>query len=498
MLTVHVRINDTTTGKPTPVRIRFESSDGTAPVPFGRLREFALKAGEDVGGHLLLGSERSFPIDGACEVRLPAGVTRIVAEKGLEYSPLRREVTLGPGQISLRLALERWINLRVEGWYSGDTRATELSPHAALLEGAAEDLAVVNLLALERPPQGERPSALPNLLAFSGMQPCIQTPGCLVAVNTLNTHPSLGTITLLNCHRPVYPLRFGGPDGLDNWSVMYWCEQCHRKRGLVIWPDLPRLTDDHLQGEALAALILGQVDAFEVSRFPDPEPEVLGLWYRLLDSGQRLPLVGGSGKNSNTLPLGRVRTYARLQPVEEFSYDAWIEAVRAGRTFVTNGPLLFMTVDEKIPGAILSAPPEGRTVRVRMEAHSVVPFEQLELLVNSRVLASKTASGNRQTAVLETEVPLRESAWLAARCWSQEQLLGGDGQCVYAHTSPVYVSVEGRPLRPDAETITPLDNVLKRTLDWVLKMARCDTEQQRQQLAGVLKTAQHELQRRIQ
>lgn len=497
MLTVHVRINDSAAGKPTPVRVRFEAPDQSAPAPFGRLPHFATEPGQDVGGHLLLGSERFFFIDGTCEIRLPAGVVRILAEKGPEYAPLRREVTLGPGQISLRLAIERWIDLRAQGWYSGDTRATELAPHAALLEGSAEDLAVVNLLALDRPPQGDRPPALPNLLAFSGTQPSLQLPGCVVAVNTLNHHPVLGTMALLNCHRPVYPLRFGAPDDRDDWSVMDWCEQCHRKRGLVVWPDLPRLTSEQPQGEALAALILGQVDAFEVSRFADPEPEVLGLWYQLLDCGLRLPLVGGSGKNSNALPLGRVRTYARLQPDEELSYGAWIEAVRAGRTFVTNGPLLFLTVDEQIPGAVLSAPSEGRTVRVRMEAHSVVPFEQLELLVNSRVQASKTASGNRLSAVMETEVPLKESAWLAARCWSSEQLLGGDGQCVYAQTSPVYVAVEGKPLRLCAETRAPLDQVLERTQEWVRNKSRCETEQQRDQLAGVLQTARQKLQRRM-
>jgi len=48
---------------------------------------------------------------------------------------------LGPGQISMRLAIERWVDLRAERWFSGDTRATLISPHATLLEAAAEDVA---------------------------------------------------------------------------------------------------------------------------------------------------------------------------------------------------------------------------------------------------------------------------------------------------------------------------------------------------------------------
>src|SRR5690349_11319479 len=126
MLTVHVRINDAATGKPTPARVRFLDPAGTTHAPFGRLAEFATGPGVDVGGNVQIGPARFAYIDGACEVRLPAG--KVVAEvhKGVEYGPQRREVTLGPGKISLRLAVERWADLRPEGWYAGDTRAHEL------------------------------------------------------------------------------------------------------------------------------------------------------------------------------------------------------------------------------------------------------------------------------------------------------------------------------------------------------------------------------------
>ena len=141
MHTVHLRVNEAATGKPTPARVRILDAAGAYRAPFGRPAEFATGPGEDVGGNLRLGAERFAYIDGACEVRLPPGPVTVEVRKGPEYSPLRRVVTLGPGQISLRLDIERWADLRPEGWYAGDTRATELPPHAALLEGAAEGLA---------------------------------------------------------------------------------------------------------------------------------------------------------------------------------------------------------------------------------------------------------------------------------------------------------------------------------------------------------------------
>lgn len=479
MLTVHVRINDAATGKPTPVRLRIVDSGGVVQMPFGRLTEFAVGRGEDVGGQVQLGGDSFAYIDGSCEVRLPPGRIRVEAYKGPEYLPLSRDVVLGPGKISLRLAIERWINPHLEGWYSGDGRVHELSPHAAQLEGAAEGLDVVNLLARQRPSGGGRPAAYGNLLAFSGMLPALEGSPC-VAVNTCNTHPILGTVALLNCHRVVYPLRFGAPDGVDDWSIADWCDQCHRKKGLVVWPDEARLTMEHPQGEALAALLLGKIDAFEICHLDDPQMRSLTDWYRLLACGRRLPLVGASGKDRNSRAVGAVRTYARLEPNQELSYGAWIEAVRAGRTFATSGPLLSLTVDGHGPGAVLSAPSEGKNVRIRAEAQSATTFDRLEVLHNGTVLAAAAAN-------LDLEPPIAQSGWLAARCWS------GAGSSIVAHTSPVYIQVEGRPLRPDAETVAPLLSILDRTRDWIEREAHAATEAWREHLTEIIAAARRQL-----
>jgi hypothetical protein len=489
MLTVHVRVSDAATGQPTPVRIRLVDAAGVCRVPFGRLTEFAIGPGEDVGGQVRLGDDVFAYIDGICEVRLPSGPVRVEVHKGPEYLPLQREVVLGPGKISLRLAIERWIDPRSEGWYSGDCRAYELSPHAARLEGAAEGLDVVNLLARERPPHGERRAAFINLLAFSGTRPALDG-SPQVVVNTCNTHPVLGTVALLNSHRPVYPLRFGAPDGLDDWSISDWCDQCHRKKGLVVWPDEARLTPEHPQGEALAALLLGKIDAFEICHLDGPQSRALDDWYRLLACGQRLPLVGASGKDRNTVALGAVRTYARLEPDQEFSYGAWIEAVRAGRTFVTDGPLLSLTVDGHGIGSVLALP-GGKTLRVCAEARSATPFGRLQLLRNGEIIAEREPDGDRRTARIEADVPINSSGWLAARC------RGGESDSrIRAHTSPVYLAVEGRPLRPNADTIAPLLAVLDAMLAWAQRDARCGSEHQREQLMEIFQAARQELLRR--
>jgi hypothetical protein len=501
MQTVHVRINDEATGQPTPCRIRFANAAGQSFAPFGRLTEFPTGRNQEVGGNVRIGTKSFAYIDGTCEVQLPVGSLFLEIHKGLEFTPQCLEVCLVAGKMALRLALSRWTNRQVERWYSGDMRCHYLSPHAALLEAAGEDLRVVNLLALEEETEasyGGKARSISNLLAFSGQRPCLEMPGHMVVVNTLNHHPVLGSLALLNCHRPVYPLRFGGAQGQDNWTTADWCDQCHRKRGLVVWARTHPEAADFAYGEPLADLILGKVDAYEMDFFEDSPFDGLADWYKLLNCGFRVPLVGASGKENNGLVLGAMRTYARLQAREDFTYKNWIEAIRGGRTIVTNGPLLSFSVNDQESGSTVSLPETAQSVKVQVTASSVVPFDFLEVVANGEVVAACPATNEGKLAVLETDVSVAASAWLAARCRGQHVLLGRPADPrVFAHTSPVYIQKEDRPLVLDSSALASLSKELERMRVWATREARCETMQQRERLAGILEKAAEKLCKRM-
>jgi hypothetical protein len=503
---VHVRVIDADTGKPTPCRVRFTDAEGKYYAPYGRL---TAPAGIDVaGGNLtwpILGAGGPLKvaqfayIDGGCEIALPPGPVAVTICKGPEYLPVEQEIQLTAGKLAMRFLLHRWSNLRQSNWYSGDARAHFLSPPAALLEGAAEDLAVINVLA--RVTQVEehhtidgsvtlRPSYA-NLLDFSGQRPALERDGHMVVVNALNSHDHLGSLGLLNCHRVVYPLRFGvDPDEYDDWTLADWCDQCHRKHGLVVC----------VKGgfEALADLILGKVDAIEIIGFDwtHPPHTWLSTWYDLLNCGFRVPSVGSSGKDSSQLPLGSTRSYARLQPDRPFNYANWIEAVRAGRTFVTNGPLLQLKVNGQDPGATLDLA-DQEAVQIQVEARSLVPFEHLEIIVNGGLAAETSAGGNPCEARIDSAVQIPPGGWIAARCWGKTWVPGSyAGQYACAHTSAIYVRKSGRPAPANAEALQRLLGNLMEGLSWVDRVGRYENDAQRLRLRKVFEDAIQVLQKR--
>jgi len=475
--TVHIRVNDAATGQPTPVRLRVTDNAGTYYAPFGHAAEFPVGRAEAVGGDIMIGGQRWTYIDGTCEIAVPPGELTVAIRKGPEYRPLLESVNLPAGKLALRFAIEREADARQAGWFAGDTRAHDMSPHAAFLEAAAEDLAVVHLLARETAllaGDGQSYLTYPNLAAFSGQKACLDRDGTAVCVGTLNTHRVLGKLALLHTHRAVYPLAFGGADASDDWSLADWCGQCHRKHGLAIWADPFEPKIGHV-GEALADVILGEIDALELDL--NSSHRVRG-WYHLLNVGIRVPVVGASGKGSNRTPLGAPRTYARLGTGEPFRHADWIEAVRGGRTLVTIGPFASLDVDGVGPGEVLRRGRDDSHVTVRFQTPGIGSDERVELLANGTVIPAAGAEP-------EITFDFRCGGWVAARV-----LRGGR---LIAHTSPVYLEVEGVDPPVDPAAIQFLDGHLRRTREWIVSEGRFTLPKSRDRLLGIIDRAREKL-----
>jgi hypothetical protein len=497
MQQVHLRINDAATGKPTPVRLRITDAEGRYYAPYGRLTEFATGVNQDVGGNVQLGAKKWAYIDGACEILLPPGKLHVEIAKGPEYKPIDEEVTLLAGKMSMRFTIERWCDMRSQGWYSGDTRVHFLTPDAALLEGQAEDLAVVNLLALEtqvRDITGLERRAIPNVVSFSGQTFARQTPLCGVAVNTLNAHPFLGTLALHHCHRIVFPLAFGDDDDATEWTLDAWCDQCHRKGGLVVWH---RWANDERFGEAFANLIRGKIDALGIDNFSDKGQDLRDCREFWWSAGIDVPLVAGSGKLSPYHQIGDMRTYAYLPTDAAPTYSAWIEAVRAGRTFISNHPLLVMTIDGQPIGRQHLSRPRGAKLALRVEAMSWRPFDDLIVCSwpdqNRDVAVACPAKGPPYRAMVEMDYVVTESSYLAADV-SGGIPFKGEGE-VFAHTSAQRIDCEDAPFQPNRHAVASCDAELRRLLTSSF-LTKCSPAQ-RERLCGIFEEARTVLAKKL-
>jgi len=486
---VSLRVTDEATGRPTPCRLHIRDEAGRHYPPLGRLAEFPCRRNEDVGAGLRQ-SQRSYAvIDGACEVPLPAGVPLTVEiSKGLFHKPLSQVVTLKPGQLALRFTLEPWEH--GAGFTQADSRCHFLTPHGAKLESAAEGLDMVNLLAVAQDVpsiDGVLYRSLSNLTAFSGQAEAFGTERGGVFVNTLNTHPVLGRMALLNGHRVVHPLTFGTLGETDDWSLGDWCGQCHRKKGLVVWADAYRPEAGLPGGEALVQAILGRVDAFEIDGLPRKAP-ILPAWYQLLNAGVQLALIGGSGKDSNTSPLGSVRTLTPKIGGEVPAYGEWVEHVRRGETQVTNGPVIRWTINGQPAPPALSLPEPGR-VTVQAEVKSPFPFGHLELVANGAVFASAAASVEDRSAVLEAEVTVSSGVWLAVRCRSGAASAVYPQTPVFAHTSATSVTVSEVPRRRDPAAAQALAKQIGAIREWAETTGRYADPKFRTQLLADIAAA---------
>lgn len=448
---VHVTVLDDETGRPVPCRVHFRSPAGVPYQPHGHHDHVNAGLGTwhiDIGGDLRLGQVTYAYIDGTCQGWLPRGDVLVDVARGFEYEPLRERVRIEPGQRELVLRLRRWTSMNDDGWFSGDSHVHFLSAQGSMLEQQGEDLNVVNLL------QSQWGSLFTNTEDFTG-RPVASDDGRFITwVSQENRQPFFGHMLLWGLREPVMPWCTDGPPEADlaAWqetTLSDWADRCHEQDGTVVIPHFPLPN-----GEPATLIATGRADAVEmIVQWPAFHEE----YYGYLNAGYRLPLVGGTDKMSSEVPVGLYRTYAKVDD-EGFSYDAWCRAVRAGRTFITGGPMLRFTVDGHEAGEVIRLL-GGGTVTVEATAESIFPVGALELVRNGEVIAaSEEASGGRRLT-LSADVRINEDSWLAVRSggpryWDGPMHRGPWERRIFAHTSPIYVACgDGDWSRVDAARI---------------------------------------------
>jgi hypothetical protein len=449
-------------------RIRFQSEDGIPIAPYGHHAHINSDGGTwnlDIGGDVRLGAYTYSFIDGECEGWLPVGPVIVEVSRGFEYRSLRERVVIAPGQRRLDLVLDRVFDARERGYLSGDTHVHFVSTQGAELEARAEDVQVANLLLTQ---WGH---LFTSTEEFVGRPQYSEDRDAVVFAGQENRTNMLGHINLLGLRRPIMPWCTGGSEeaelggGLAT-TLSHWADECRAQGGTVVLAHFPVP-----YGETAALLATGRLDAVETIAYDEYN---ITEYYRYLNAGYRIPLAAGTDKMTSEVPIGLMRTYAGTAGTgADVDYWAWCDGIKRGDTMVSSGPMLWLTVDGRRPGATLL---DARRVAVSVELETLFPVEAIEIIRSGEVIRREAVPAGAHTFRVDLDVDVAGSDWVAARCVG-----AGEGflrhtdtwsRPVFAHTSPVYASSTDRYERFDAEVTHMMLSIVEGARRYVVDHAR--------------------------
>lgn len=459
-------------GRPISARLSVFEPTGRSWAPDGAWRH---------GDELFVRNPRQFEYnyfhaDSTVELALPPGVYTVEAWKGPEYTVGRAQVTVAPGQVERQtVALDRLLDLPRFGWWGGDLHVHmnygghyRNTPARLRAQAEAEGLHVVENLIVNKEQR------IPDIAYWQPGPDPVSTDRFLL-MHAEEFHTSFwGHTALLGLSEYFVLPNYAGyvntgaaslvPMNADVFAMA-------REQGAITGyvhpfdsrPD-PYDRSAPVRYELPVDAALGLVDYFEVMGFSD-HLVTSEFWYRLLNNGFRIAAGAGTDAFPNYAslrgPPGLVRVYARTGgPLEHRSF---LDAIRAGRTFVTNGPLLGLGVRaDRSPrgrrpatdtlgwygiGDDVALPRGRHQVQVQVSLRSNTPMDHLEVVQNGQVVRSIPLRGDRTMVDTLITVPVDRSGWIVLRARAGHPAEPILDLYPFASTSPVWFTVDGAPVR---------------------------------------------------
>ncbi|MGC1474272.1 MAG: CehA/McbA family metallohydrolase, partial [Terriglobales bacterium] len=401
-----------------------------------------------------------FDTPGVSEITVPAGDGEIDVMRGFENHFGQRKVNVradSTTQITVQVVplfaevdtTSSWVSgdVHVHMNYAGTYRNT---PAHLVEQAAAENLGIVEDLVVNKEQR------IPDIAYFSPQLDPASTADHLL-LHGQEFHTSYwGHLGLLNLtHNFILPGYAAYPNTAaaslypTNANV---ADMAHEQGALVGYvhpfdsvPDPAK--DASLTAELPADVALGKVDYIEVVGFSDHK-STAEVWYKLLNCGFRLPTAAGTDFMGNYAslrgPVGLNRVYAEVKP-GPLKIEPWLAAIKAGRIFATNGPLLrFSLGGQPIGGEVRLE--KKQEVRFSAEMNSIVPVDHLQIVCNGKMARELAMDSDRKHAHAGGSIPLDASGWCVLRAFSDKAEYPILDLYPYATTSPVYVSVAGAPV----------------------------------------------------
>ena len=444
-------------GRRVPARVAVLGSDGRAAAPATAW----MHADDGFDRKLQSAETHYFHCGSPCTLEAPVGDTAVWVQRGFRYLPWRQTIKLAAGTertVPVRLQLNdlptsfgKWrsADLHVHMNYGGAYRNT---PENLARQARAEDLdAVYNLIV-------NKEERIPDIGYFRSDPDPTSGDGVLI-MHAQEYHTSFwGHLGLLHLSDHFLTPDFSAYQHTalaspypDNGAI---ADLAHAQGALVgyVHPfdnEIDPAKEKSLSNTLPADVANGKVDYMEIVGFSDHK-STAAIWYRLLNLGYRIPAGAGTDAMANYAslrgPVGMNRVF--LDTGGDASPTALKAALKAGRTFASNGPLLGLELSGKRPGDTVSLTAPGKA-RFRIALRSPVAVDHLELVQNGKVVKSFALTGDRRRLDADGELQIDTSGWLLLRAWND----GADPQVLdlypYGTTSPIYLELPGgRPPAP--------------------------------------------------
>ncbi len=389
--------------------------------------------------------------EGSLSLSLAPGTYRFEVERGPEYRRAAGAIDVEAGKTAERtVLLERWIDLAARGWWSGETHVHRPLTEMPLLL-RSEDLHLAPVLTVWNQKDLWRGTPLPERLIVE------PEPGRLYHVLACEDERGGGAVLYFNLARP---LDLAG-DGREFPSPVRRLEEAAERAGAwaeiekPFWWDVPAwvatgevksigIANNHMCRAGMYA-----DEAWGRPRDPARLPPPRGngfhsqeIYYRLLDCGFRIPPSAGSASGVLPNPVGYNRVYVHLDG--PLRWEDWWKGLAAGRSFVTNGPVLLVEAEGRRPGEVFRGP-GGGPLRIALDirAGGNDPLESVEVIrdgdVAERLEPGTPPAGEGLASFRPRPLEFTESGWFLVRAIARVK-----ETFRFASTAPFYVEIGGK------------------------------------------------------
>jgi len=441
---ISISVVDATTGELLPARCQV--IDSTAADCYPGTMESAVYHTAQAAGTMPY-AMHWYTATGTADVTVEDGATIIGASHGPEYNAFHDTITVS-ANAAIECALTPVEDMNALGWYSfdGHTHIRHspndyfINPTTARQLAECENLDILNCL---------DPSWF-----FSGAVDTYSTSSTLVFMAEEMRHRKWGHMELPGVSALVESVSYK-----HFWSPMLFqhADATHAAGGLFIpahtnsQGNLTTYDGNEQAKEIPLMLWRDNIDALNVMSLSSRSTggRDLAFWYEALEAGFEInPSVGTDAVanwDTGGKPIAGYRGYVWLGD-EALSYQAYMDSLPGGSTFVTSGPLFkwFKIEDKFAGGAINRSAYRPTTVNGRFIVECSTAPLRASVIVNGEVDQNFFFSGETELDQ-EFAVSVNEPAWVAVQVMGETADWSTVGDSLFAHTGPIYIKMAGIP-----------------------------------------------------